>query len=399
MDMYKDFYASLKPLEGENPYTEGERLAAAGEPLLAWYRKNRRILPWRENPEPYSVWISEIMLQQTRVEAVKPYFARFMAVLPDIEALAEVDEERLLKLWEGLGYYSRARNLKKAAACLMEEYDGRMPEQRDEILKLPGIGSYTAGAIASIAYDRPAPALDGNVVRVLTRLFADPQDSTKSALRREYERRLEAELVRRAEKRDLFLAAGDNAGETSTETQSSEDLFHPGEYNQAWIELGALVCIPGGHPLCEKCPLESLCLAHRRGEEERYPVKPPKKPRRIEDKTVCLIEWEDAVAIRKRSARGLLASLYEYVNLEGRMSADEAAQKLGIPVEDIAETEELPDAVHIFSHVEWHMCGRRIRLKRMGAWRDASILMAHRAELQERYPIPNAFRVYTNMLI
>ena len=197
--MYKDFYASLKPLEGEIPYAEEERLAASGAPLLSWYRENRRLLPWRENPEPYSVWISEIMLQQTRVEAVKPYFARFMEALPDITSLAQVDEERLLKLWEGLGYYSRARNLKKAAVCLMEDYGGQMPASRDEILKLPGIGSYTAGAVASIAYDLPAPALDGNVVRVLTRLFADPQDSTKPALRKKYERLLEAELVRRTE--------------------------------------------------------------------------------------------------------------------------------------------------------------------------------------------------------
>lgn len=398
MDMYRDFYASLKPLEGETPYTEEERLAAAGEPLLVWYRKNRRILPWRENPKAYSVWISEIMLQQTRVEAVKPYFARFMEALPGVSALAQVEEERLLKLWEGLGYYSRARNLKKAAICLMEEYGGEMPKERDEILKLPGIGSYTAGAIASIAYDLPAPALDGNVVRVLTRLFADPRDSTKLALRKEYERCLETELVRRVKEKNLFLSAGDNADAVFTEI-STEDLFHPGEYNQAWIELGALVCIPGGRPLCVRCPLESLCLAHCRGEEEKYPVKPPKKPRRIEEKTVCLIEWEDTVAIRKRSSRGLLASLYEYVNLEGKKSAKEAARELGIAETEIEELEDLPDAVHIFSHVEWHMCGRKIRLKREGAWRESSVLMAHRAELQERYPIPNAFRVYTNMLI
>lgn len=265
-------------------------------------------------------------------------------------------------------------------------------------MKLPGIGSYTAGAVASIAYDLPAPALDGNVVRVLTRLFADPQDSTKPALRKKYERRLEAELVRRTEERDSYLSAGDDAGEVSTASRS-EELFHPGEYNQAWIELGALVCIPGGRPLCEKCPLESLCLAHRRGEEEQYPVKPPKKPRRIEEKTVCLIEWEDTVAIRKRSSKGLLASLYEYVNLDGKKSAAEAAKELGIAEADIRETEDLPDAVHIFSHVEWHMCGRRIRLKRASGYQDKTVLMVRRAELQDRYPIPNAFRVYTNILI
>ena len=204
--------------------------------------------------------------------------------------------------------------------------------------------------------------------------------------------------MRRTEERDSYLSAGDDAGEVSTALRS-EKLFHPGEYNQAWIELGALVCIPGGRPLCEKCPLESLCLAHRRGEEEQYPVKPPKKPRRIEEKTVCLIEWEDTVAIRKRSSKGLLASLYEYVNLDGKQSAAEAAKELGIAEADIKETEDLPDAVHIFSHVEWHMCGRRIRLKRASGYQDKTVLMVRRAELQDRYPIPNAFRVYTNILI
>ena len=345
--MYKDFYASLKPLEGEIPYAEEERLAASGAPLLSWYRKNRRLLPWRENPEPYSVWISEIMLQQTRVEAVKPYFARFMEALPGHYLARAGGRRAAFEAVGGTGYYSRARNLKKAAVCLMEDYGGQMPASRDEILKLPGIGSYTAGAVASIAYDLPAPALDGNVVRVLTRLFADPQDSTKPALRKKYERRLEAELVRRTRRKEIpICAAGDDAGEVSTASRS-EELFHAGEYNQAWIELGALVCIPGGRPLCEKCPLESLCLAHRRGEEEQYPVKPPKKPRRIEEKTVCLIEWEDTVAIRKRSSKGLLASLYEYVNLDGKKSAAEAAKELGIAEADIRETEDLPDAVHI----------------------------------------------------
>ena len=176
---------SKKDRELQEPKMSSEaELRNIVKPLVNWYRENKRDLPWRHNPDAYRVWVSEIMLQQTRVEAVKPYFARFMEALPDITSLAQVDEERLLKLWEGLGYYSRARNLKKAAVCLMEDYGGQMPASRDEILKLPGIGSYTAGAVASIAYDLPAPALDGNVVRVLTRLFADPQDSTKPALRK-----------------------------------------------------------------------------------------------------------------------------------------------------------------------------------------------------------------------
>ena len=376
--MYKDFYASLKPLEGEIPYTEEERLAASGDPLLSWYRKNRRILPWRENPEPYSVWISEIMLQQTRVEAVKPYFARFMEAIPDITSLAQVDEERLLKLWEGLGYYSRARNLKRAAVCLMEDYGGQMPASRDEILKLPGIGSYTAGAVASIAYDLPAPALDGNVVRVLTRLFADPQDSTKPALRKKYERCLEAELVRRTEERDSYLSASDDAGEVSTASRS-EELFHSGEYNQAWIELGALVCIPGGRPLCERCPLESLCLADRRGEEEQYPVKPPKKPRRIENRRVLLLLCGDMCAVQRRADTGLLASMWELPN-DLLPDAPETGEPCG-------------EAVHIFSHVEWHMRGYIVRCRE----KLPDYVWVTRAE-REALAMPTAFRYYRKKL-
>ena len=193
------------------------------KPLLAWYDKGRRILPWRESPTPYHVWVSEIMLQQTRVEAVKPYYDRFMQELPDIEALAKVDEEKLLKLWEGLGYYNRARNLKKSAEKIVIDYEGQMPDSYEELVKLTGIGSYTAGAIASIAFGKPYPAVDGNVLRILARLRLDERDILDAGVKRA----VETELLQVIPK------------------------DRPGDFNQALMELGAVVCVPNGMPKCD----------------------------------------------------------------------------------------------------------------------------------------------------
>ena len=278
-------YSKLKTLERpDTPLTEDERLRAVRGPLLHWYDNNRRILPWREEPEAYKVWISEIMLQQTRVEAVKPYFARFMEALPDVISLAAADEETLLKLWEGLGYYSRARNLKKAAQVIVDEHGGVMPDSYDKLLKLPGVGSYTAGAISSIAFGIPEPAVDGNVLRVISRLLADRGDITKAGTKKRYE-----------------LLIRDNM-----------DRERAGDYNQALIELGAIVCIPAGKPLCGECPMNSLCLALKGELTDVIPVKAPKKPRRIEEKTIFLLEWEDKAAIRKRSGKGLLDTVLKW---------------------------------------------------------------------------------------
>ncbi len=376
MEMFGDWYSGFPRLEREDaPLSQEERLCAAGDPLLFWYRKNRRVLPWREKPEPYRVWISEIMLQQTRVEAVKPYFARFMEALPDIAALSSVEEERLLKLWEGLGYYTRARNLQKAAGILMKEYEGRMPASYEAIRSLPGIGSYTAGAVSSIAFNLPWPAVDGNVLRVMTRLYGDGEEVTKPAVRKRYEGLLRMELLRRSE---------------------SKQEFHCGEYNQAWIELGALVCLPSGRPLCETCPLQSLCMARRSGTQESYPVKPVKKPRRVEKRTVFLIEWEDRVAIRKRSSRGLLASLYEFPNLEGHLEPEQAERAFGLLPGEVQECMPLSPSVHIFSHVEWHMIGYRLRLRQEKA---ELFDMVKREEIFSKYPLPNAFGAYTKALL
>ncbi len=226
--------------------TELERLPI---PLLAWYRENARVLPWRSAPTAYHVWVSEIMLQQTRVAAVMDYYRRFLEVLPTVEELARCDEDRLMKLWQGLGYYSRARNLQRSARQIMDEHGGKFPADYAAIRALPGVGDYTAGAIASIAFCQPVPAVDGNVLRVVTRLTADSRDVTRPATKRDITAALEAVMP----------------------------LQSPGDFNQALMELGATVCLPNGAPLCESCPARAFCAAHRDQRETDFPVKPPKR--------------------------------------------------------------------------------------------------------------------------
>ena len=224
-------------------------------PLLLWYRENARDLPWRKKPTAYRVWVSEIMLQQTRVAAVLDYYRRFLEELPDVQALAEVPEERLMKLWQGLGYYSRARNLQRAARTIVSGFGGRFPERYEDIRALPGVGDYTAGAVGSIAFGLPTPAVDGNVLRVIARITGDGGDISTPAMKKR---------VTEALARVIPVDA-------------------PGDYNQALMELGATVCLPNGAPLCEKCPAARLCTAFQQGRTGELPVKAPKKPRREED--------------------------------------------------------------------------------------------------------------------
>lgn len=298
--------------------------------LLDWFELNARILPWREEPTPYHVWISEIMLQQTRVEAVKGYYERFTSELPDVAALANVDEERLLKLWEGLGYYNRARNLNQAAKLLMKEYDGKLPADYKELLKLPGIGSYTAGAIASIAFGLPEPAVDGNVLRVMKRIAGSFDDISKDTVKKDLEKDIRA-----------IIPKG-----------------RAGDYNQALMELGATVCIPNGKPLCEKCPVAHLCCAFRNGTWSQIPVKPAKKARKIEERTVFLLEQEGEFLLHKRSKGGLLSGMWELPNLcasYGSEQAEEFLKECGFEL--LTPLVSVGKAKHIFSHIEWHMTG------------------------------------------
>ena len=367
-----DFYSGLQKIfPDEKDLTLTERLDAARGPLLSWYRENRRDLPWRENRDAYRIWISEIMLQQTRVEAVKPYFARFMEHFPTVQALADCEEEELFKCWEGLGYYSRARNLKKAAEIIVSEYGGALPADHAALLSLPGIGSYTAGAIGSIAFGIPVPAVDGNVMRVLSRVAGSYEDILKQAVKKKMELAVE-------------------------ETLKTLKEGEAGDFNQALIETGAIVCVPNGAPLCgAPCPFYTVCEARKKDLTAEIPVKTPKKKRKIEEKTVLLVECGDKIAIRKRDDTGLLASLYEFPNLEGKLSGKEVLEQMKCRA--VIE-KELPTAKHIFSHVEWHMTGYAISLEETENMDQEGLLFVDVKETEEHYPIPAAFAAYAEYL-
>ena len=333
--------------------------------LLDWYALHQRPLPWRQEPTPYRVWISEIMLQQTRIEAVIPYFRRFMDTLPTVSDLADVSQERLYKLWEGLGYYSRARNLQKAARILMEQYDGELPADYDLLLTLPGIGPYTAGAIASIAYDIPVPAVDGNVMRVLARLTADDTDVLSTGGKKRFT---------------------DLAWELVPETKA-------GRFNQALMELGERVCVPNGAPHCDECPLRRLCAAYATNRPAEFPVRVAKKARRIEHRVVavvCVAGEDPRVLLHKRPDSGLLAGLWELPNCPA-----EATEEL-LPF-DTGSFTDLGACKHIFSHVEWHMNGRLYHLANLPPLSQAFRLVTLQ-ELQNEYALPTAFRYYAAQL-
>lgn len=342
-------------------------IEVAADALLKWYDGGRRILPWREDATPYHVWVSEIMLQQTRVEAVKPYYDRFMKALPDISDLAKAEEEALLKLWEGLGYYNRVRNLKRAAQVIMEEYGGRMPEAYEELVKLPGIGSYTAGAVSSIAYGRRVPAVDGNVLRVLSRLRGDDRDISKAGVRAEIEEELLAVMPQE----------------------------RPGDFNQALMELGAMVCVPVGAPRCADCPWEECCNAHLQGREVEFPYKTPKKPRSVEEKTVLVIRDETRAALIQRPKKGLLAGMYEFPCLEGHLTKKQVIAWLKKEGLSVLKIEALEKSRHIFTHKEWHMVGYAVKVDEL-AKKDSqsSMIFAEPEEIKDKYPIPSAYRVY-----
>ncbi len=339
-----------------------------GEVLLNWYDYNKRNLPWREDPSPYHVWVSEIMLQQTRVEAVAAYYYRFMDRLPDLADLARVPEDELMKLWEGLGYYSRARNLKKAAGLVMTEYQGQLPSTRTELEKLPGIGEYTAGAIASIAFGRKEPAIDGNMMRIFSRLLCHPGEISKTAVKRD---------VREAICRIM-----------------PEE--RPGDFNQALMDLGATICLPNGRPLCENCPWSALCLAHKLEKESDYPVKKAKKARRIEHLTVLLIECGEKRILHRRAGRGLLAGLYEYPNLSGTFSPEKLEEQLDRWGFRDYELEYYKKGKHIFSHVEWRMQAYRIRIGEFPPYllEKMNWLAVEREEVLHQYAIPSAFEMF-----
>lgn len=329
--------------------------------LLPWYRRNKRLLPWRADRDPYHVWISEIMLQQTRVEAVKNYYARFLNTLPSVEDLANADDALLHKLWEGLGYYSRVRNLKKAAQIIMTQYGGTFPGKYKEILALPGVGEYTAGAVCSIAFDMPTPAVDGNVLRVVSRLTNDATPVDKPTFKKS--------------------------------VQSSLAKIYPeeaGEFTQALMELGATVCGPNRKPDCENCPCKVFCVGYAEGNAQLLPVRSPKRGRRMEELTVFILRCGDVYALEKRPSKGLLADLWQFPNVSGLLETQPAlaeVERMGLKPKEITRQVEKN---HIFTHVEWCMRGVYVEVKEIN---DGYTWLTAR-QIETQAALPTAFRQF-----
>ena len=329
--------------------------------LLPWYRAHCRALPWRENRDPYRIWLSEIMLQQTRVEAVKGYYARFLEACPTVEALSRAEDEQLHKLWEGLGYYSRVRNLKKAAVQIMERHGGVFPRDYEAVLALPGIGAYTAGAICSIAFDLPKAAVDGNVLRVVSRLTCDPTPIDSPAFNKQVRTALEAVYPEAA-----------------------------GDFTQALMELGATLCGPNWKPRCEECPCRDFCGAALSGTAQQYPVKKPKAKRREEQRTVFVLRCEDRYALEKRPDEGLLAGLYQFPNILGHYPLSEALENLrpmGLTPKDVYKVLKRQ---HIFTHIRWDMEGLYLEVTEPAG----DLLWMTKEEIETKAALPTAFRQF-----
>ncbi len=352
--------------------------------LTEWYAAAGRDLPWRKTTDPYRIWISETMLQQTRVETVISYYQRFTEQLPDLKALAGCAEEKLLKLWEGLGYYSRARNLKKAAEMICSEKEGVFPSDYKELIRLPGIGPYTAGAVASIAFGLRAPAVDGNVLRVWARLTGLRENILQPGVRK----KIEAEVLSAMQ----FLPEQKQNWETQEENAA-------GSFNQALIELGALICVPNRAPLCEECPVRTYCKAYRMALTAELPVRLKEKRIRREKRTVLLVRTPDGIALKKRPSSGLLAGLYEYPNTSGHLSPEEVVAYVKENGYDALRVTPLPDSKHLFSHLEWQMIGYEVRISQPDEEREQTKwIIADLNQIEHKYPIPSAFRAYSERL-
>jgi A/G-specific adenine glycosylase len=329
--------------------------------LLDWYDRNARPLPWRRDRDPYRVWVSEVMLQQTGVEVVKEYYARFLEVFPTVERLAEADEAVLLKLWEGLGYYARARNMQKAARTVCDEYGGNFPDTYEALRLLPGVGPYTAGALASICFDLPAPAVDGNVVRVVTRVAGIRDEITD----------------------DVKKSIG-------TALRAVYPQKRRGDFTQSLMELGAVVCLPNGAPKCGICPIAGLCTAKRDGDAAALPIKPKKQPKRQEEHTVFLLKCLGGTALRRREGAGLLGGLWELPNVPGLLGEAEAvgqASRWGVRP---AELKKATRRSHVFTHIRWDMVCYEIECLEPAA----EFTWAGDGALRDTYSLPTAFRKF-----
>lgn len=332
--------------------------------LLNWYRDNKRELPWRFDKDPYHVWISEIMLQQTRIEAVLSYYKRFMVQLPTISSLANVDEDKLLKLWEGLGYYNRARNLKRTAVIIMEEYGGVFPTTYSEIIKLPGIGEYTASAISSICFGEKQVTVDGNVMRVFTRFYNDLSNVSKDSTRKNI--------------RDFLLSVvPDDAG----------------DFNEGLMELGEVICIPNGMPKCDICPLKNNCKAYKNGNYFLYPVKNEKGKKEEIEMTVFIPIWDNKVVVRKRKELGLLHGLYEFPNIMDSKSISEI-KDLSSEFGKVYDVQKSITYTHVFTHKKWKMQAYFVFLESV----NCRSLFYSISDIENSFALPTAFSPFLYQL-
>lgn len=337
------------------------------EKLLKYYDRHRRVLPFREDPTPYKVWVSEIMCQQTRIDTVLPYFDRFITKNPSVQALASCPEEELLKLWEGLGYYSRVRNMQKAAIQIVEEYDGQIPGDVQELIKLPGIGSYTAAAISSIAFGQKEPAMDGNLYRVMSRYLAYEKDLKHIGHRRELEKQVKKRMP----------------------------SDRPGDFNQALMDIGATICIPNGYPDCDRCPLQTNCQAYRKNRVLDFPQWTKKKERRREEYTVLIVCCNGQIAMQQRPKKGLLGGLWQFPMLEGHLGEKEIQSHLTAWGFDVLSVRPSVSAKHIFSHIEWQMTSYHIDVLPMRV-KEKSDLLWFDDKSFEALTVPTAFQSFRN---
>lgn len=332
--------------------------------LLNWYQQNKRDLPWRKDQNPYHVWISEIMLQQTRIEAVIGYYDRFIKRLPSIQDLAQINDDELLKLWEGLGYYTRARNLKKAAIMIMEEYDGIFPNTFEQIMSLPGIGEYTASAIGSICFSLKEVTIDGNVLRVYMRLqnCYDNVDDLK---------------IRRKVRNELQKIMPEEAG----------------DFNQALMELGETICLPNGIPKCSECPLKNFCKSYQNDTYLELPIKNKKKDKKEEKYTILLFYYKSQFVLEKRKESGLLQNLWQFPNIQGHLTKKQLENYLKENKIKFLKVKKSVSYTHIFTHKRWNMISYMVELDKNDYnmnWNDLKTL--------KEKAIPTAFMPFLNEL-
>lgn len=359
-------YCGKIVIEDESVRLAYEKVASFSELLLNWYQEKGRKLPWRENPSFYHVYLSEIMLQQTRVETVKGYYERFLKILPTLQELASREEDVVMKLWQGLGYYSRARNLQKGARHILE--NNFSCDTYEKLLKIPGIGEYTAKAILSIVYNKPYVAVDGNLIRIYSRLCSSPYDSKSKEIK---------EMCNK-----YFLSLLEK---------------NPGSFNQALMDLGELICLPNTLPKCEECPLKQFCQSYKEKTQEKYPISLKKGAKKEIDKTVFLLSYHGKYLIRKRPNKGLLASLYEFYNIDKNFRLSEAKDYLETNGFSVLKIHKDKKGKHVFTHLIWKMSGFRVELNDFP--KDLGFLLVTKKELEELYSVPSAFKIYLTEIL